>query len=142
MRHALDNSTHCSQCGRLYYETESDSDTPGVFCSGTCERAADAEEARVELTEADFIQAYKEAYEIIHPVAAKLASGPTAIWEKLRHAENYIDKQIREILAPPADDEPVQYDGQCIAKLEATVDHVVSETPFPVIMQRVHGFLA
>jgi hypothetical protein len=51
------------------------------------------------------IQSLDEAIRIISAArtAGKLASGSSAIWRIADHAENHLDKQIKDLLAPPAE---------------------------------------
>jgi pyruvate/2-oxoglutarate/acetoin dehydrogenase E1 component len=51
------------------------------------------------------IQSLDEAIRIISAArtAGKLAAGSSAIWRIADHAENHLDKQIKDLLAPPAE---------------------------------------
>lgn len=52
------------------------------------------------LETAALIAGIDAAIRIIIRTRGELASGSQALWDKLNHAENHLDKQIRELLAP------------------------------------------
>jgi hypothetical protein len=54
----------------------------------------------------DLIQALNEATKILKQANRECAGDSLAIWRLTDHAEQHIDKQIRELLAPSVEIDP------------------------------------
>jgi hypothetical protein len=49
------------------------------------------------------IEGINEAIKILITTRRELCGGSFTLWRLVEHAEKYLDKQIRELLAPPAE---------------------------------------